>query len=359
MPDAAMFVRNAWYVAAWCHDVAKDEVLARTIIDQPLVLYRKHDGAVVALEDRCCHRLAPLSKGRREGDDLRCMYHGLKFAPDGRCIEIPGQALIPPRAVVRSYPVVERGNWVWIWMGDAARADLSQIPATIAATDPAWRFQTGHIDYAAHAQLINDNLLDLSHLSFVHEKTLGRNTPQWASERPNVTALPRGVRFQRWIQNRGPSHYYGKPGELYDLWHSYDFLVPGIFLQKPAWYPPGTAQRYNLQPPVEPALFVRLDEQAVTPMSNATSRYFYATGARSADAGAALADEMFRFTETAFYEDKDIIEAQQKVIALDPDRPMLSMSFDAGPNLFRGIVRQLLAAEAPQPERALAAAQGD
>jgi hypothetical protein len=135
--------------------------------------------------------------------------------------------------------------------------------------------------------------------------------------------------------------------------------VPGIFLQKPAWYPPGTAQRCNLRPPAEPALFVRLDEQAVTPISGTTSRYFYATGARSADADAALVDEIFRFTETAFLEDKDIIEAQQKVIALDPERPMLSMSFDADPNLFRGIVRQLLAAEAVQPHRALAAAQAD
>jgi phenylpropionate dioxygenase-like ring-hydroxylating dioxygenase large terminal subunit len=90
-----MWVRNAWYVAAWSHELEAGQVLARTIVDQPLALYRKRDGAAVVFEDRCCHRFAPLSMGRIERDDLRCMYHGLKFAPDGRCIEIPGQPLIP------------------------------------------------------------------------------------------------------------------------------------------------------------------------------------------------------------------------------------------------------------------------
>jgi phenylpropionate dioxygenase-like ring-hydroxylating dioxygenase large terminal subunit len=199
-----MWIRNAWYVAAWSHEVANEGLLARTIMNDPLVLYRIGNGSVVAMEDRCCHRLAPLSLGRREGDDLRCMYHGLKFGPDGRCNEIPGQTTIPAKAVVRGYPVVERGSWIWVWMGEAARADVSQIPETIATTDPDWNIQTGCLDYAANYQLINDNLLDLSHLAFVHEKTLGKGVPQWATERPTITRLERGVRFQRWFRRRGP-----------------------------------------------------------------------------------------------------------------------------------------------------------
>src|SRR3984957_922710 len=99
-----MLVHNAWYVAAWSHEISSEGLHPRTIINQPLVLYRTSAGAVVAMEDRCCHRLAPLSIGRREGDDLRCMYHGLKFGPDGRCNEIPGQTTIPARAVVRPSP---------------------------------------------------------------------------------------------------------------------------------------------------------------------------------------------------------------------------------------------------------------
>jgi phenylpropionate dioxygenase-like ring-hydroxylating dioxygenase large terminal subunit len=340
-----MWVRNAWYVAAWSHEVADDGLLARTIMNEPLVLYRTGNGSVVSMEDRCCHRLAPLSLGRREGDDLRCMYHGLKFGPDGRCNEIPGQATIPAKAVVRGYPVVESGSWIWVWMGEAARADVSQIPSTIAASDPHWNMQMGCLDYAANHQLINDNLLDLSHLAFVHEKTLGKGTPQWATEQPIRTRLERGVRFQRWFRGRGPSHYFGKPGERYDMWHSYDFLVPGLFIQRPAWYPLGSAERYGGKAPDEEPLFVRCDDQAVIPVTPTTSRYFYSAGGRSKDASEELAGEIFRLTEVAFHEDKVIIEAQQNIINQDPARPMLSLSMDGGPNLFRGIVRELIAAE--------------
>ncbi len=340
-----MWVRNAWYVAAWSHEITNDGVLARTIMNEPLVLYRTSTGSVVAMEDRCCHRLAPLSLGRREGDDLRCMYHGLKFGPDGRCNEIPGQTTIPAKAVVRGYPVVESGSWIWVWMGEGARADVSQIPDTVAATDADWHIQMGCLDYAADYQLINDNLLDLSHLAFVHQNTLGRGVPQWATEKPAITRLERGVRFQRWFRGRGPSHYFGKPGEVFDTWNSYDFLVPGLFIQRPAWYPPGTAARYDGKVPTEEPLFVRCDDQAVVPVTETSSRYFYSAGGRSRDASAELAGEIFRFTEVAFHEDKIIIEAQQNVINQDRGRQMLSLSMDAGPSLFRGIVRELIAAE--------------
>jgi len=354
-----MWLRNAWYVAAWSDEVAAERITARTIINQPLVLYRKADGVAVVLEDRCCHRLAPLSMGRLERDDLRCMYHGLKFAPDGRCIEIPGQAVIPPTAVVRTYPVAERGSWIWVWMGEAEQADPALIPASIAATDPDWRLQKGWLDYDANYQLINDNLLDLSHLSYAHENTLGRNAPQWANERPRISRLDRGLRFQRWLRGMPARHYHKARGDTFDLWHSYDFLVPGIFIQRPAWYPAGTGDRMQLQPPAEAPFFVRLDDQAVTPISERTSRYFYAVGARSADASAAIVEEMFAFTETAFHEDKSIIEAQQQVIDLDPARRMLLLSADGGPTQFRRLVQQLIERESADTRRPAVAAQAD
>ena len=114
-----MFIRNRWYVAAWDKEVSR-KPLARTICGEKVVLFRRGDGSAAALADFCPHRLAPLSTGRREGDDLRCMYHGLRFGPDGRCNEIPGQNAIPERAFVRGYPVVESGSWIWVWMGEAA-----------------------------------------------------------------------------------------------------------------------------------------------------------------------------------------------------------------------------------------------
>ena len=345
-----MWVRNAWYVAGWLPEFAPAAIHARTIIDQPIALYRTADGGLAALEDRCCHRFAPLSMGRLEGDDLRCMYHGLKFAPDGRCIEIPGQKLIPQSACVRRYPVTVRGDWVWVWMGEAAAADPAAIPPSLALDDPGYRLKAGYLDYAAHYLLINDNLLDLSHLSFAHEKTLGLDMPQWADERPRMLALERGLRVQRWITGHSPRGFLKKKlGERADVWNSYDFVFPGVFLQRTSFYPAGTAQQSGGHEPDRSPLFHRIDEQAVTPVSARASRYFYAAGARDCDIEADKLDRLFAVTETAFGEDKALIEGQQKLIDLEPDRRMLPTSLDAGPTRFRHLVESLLAADGAVP----------
>ncbi|MEI7873445.1 MAG: Rieske 2Fe-2S domain-containing protein [Alphaproteobacteria bacterium] len=337
-----MWVNNAWYVAGWSHDLAAGRIEARLVIEQPLALYRKADGEVVVLEDRCCHRFAPLSMGRLEQDDLRCMYHGLKFAPDGRCVEIPGQKLIPQSAFVRRYPAVERGGWIWVWMGNAALADPASIPDSVRLDDPAYCMQSGQMDYAAHYLLIDDNLLDLSHLSFAHEKTLGLDMPQWADERPRILPLERGLRVERWLRSQPSRGFMKRWGEALDLWNSYDFLFPGIFLLRTSFYPVGTAARCKGAPPSELPLFLRYDDQAVTPMSNRTSRYFYAAGARSADIDQDRVGRLFAVVEAAFNEDKAIIEAQQKLIDLDLARRMLPTSLDAGPTQFRKLVQTLL-----------------
>jgi len=333
-----MWVCNAWYVAAWNHEIGPGRIAARTIIDQPLVLYRTGAGEIVVLEDRCCHRFAPLSLGRLEGDDLRCMYHGLKFAPDGRCIEIPGQPQIPRSACVRRYPVEVVGSWVWVWMGDAALADRKAIPPSIALDDTGYRLRSGRLDYDAHYLLIDDNLLDLSHLSFAHEKTLGLNMPQWADNRPTVTPIDKGLRMERWLRNHAPSGFMKKLGERVDVWNAYDFIFPGVFLQRTVFFPLGT------QDPAAPPLFYRIDEQAVTPMTKRTSRYFYAAGTRTDDLTDDRVDRLFDVTKAAFHEDKVIIEAQQKMIDLDPGRPMLPTSLDAGPTRFRKMVETMVTA---------------
>ena len=339
-----MWVRNAWYVAAWTHELEAGRIHARTIINQPLALYRTGDGTIVAFEDRCCHRFAPLTMGRLEGDDLRCMYHGLKFAPDGRCIEIPGQPRIPQSAAVRRFPTAVVGSWVWVWMGETAAADSATIPPSVALDDPAYRLRSGQIDYAAHYLLIDDNLLDLSHLSFVHENTLGLDMPQWADSRPRVEPLARGLRMQRWLRNHSPRGFMKKLGERLDVWNSYDFLFPGVFLQRTGFYPLGTAEATGGREPQTPPLFHRLDEQVVTPVSNRASRYFYAAGARVGDIDPDRLDRLFAVTETAFQEDKAIIEAQQKMIDREPERQMLPTSLDAGPTQFRRMVETLLTA---------------
>jgi len=336
------WVANAWYVAAWSHELGSDRIAARTIIDQPLALYRTAAGEVVALEDRCCHRFAPLSLGRLEGDQLRCMYHGLKFAPDGRCVEIPGQAQIPQSAFVRRYPAQIVGSWVWVWMGDPAAADPKAIPPTMALDDPGWRLKAGQLDYDAHYLLIDDNLLDLSHLSYTHEKTIGMDMPQWADRRPDMVPLERGLRFRRWHAGYPPRGFMKRLGERLDMWTTYDFLFPGVFLQRSCFYPAGTAEKSGGREPADAPLLWRLDEQAVTPVGARASRYFYAAGARVQDIDAGNLERLFAVTENAFREDKAIIEAQQKLIDREPGRRMLPTSLDAGPTRFRKLVETLV-----------------
>jgi len=156
-----LHVRNAWHVACWSMDLAAKAPFAITVAGDPIVIFRSESGMLAALEDRCVHRLAPLSLGRCEGETLRCMYHGLRFAADGACVEIPGQETIPATARVRAYPVVERHSWIWVWPGDPAKADPALIPPAVGFDDPDYILGRGQLDYQANAQLIHDNLCEL------------------------------------------------------------------------------------------------------------------------------------------------------------------------------------------------------
>src|SRR6266705_745742 len=122
------YVRNAWYVSAWGHEIVSERPVGVRILGEPIVIWRNAAGELAAFEDRCIHRLAPLSLGRCEGERLRCMYHGLLYDRSGRVVEIPGQDRIGSTLRVRRYSVVERHSWVWVWMGKEADADENLIP---------------------------------------------------------------------------------------------------------------------------------------------------------------------------------------------------------------------------------------
>jgi phenylpropionate dioxygenase-like ring-hydroxylating dioxygenase large terminal subunit len=163
-----MFLRNAWYVAGPAEEFEKG-IVSRRICNELIAFYTKADGNIAALEDRCPHRFVPLSMGSREGDDLRCGYHGLKFGPDGNCNERPGGAGENPAPIcVRSYATAARHTYLWIWMGDAERANPDLIPDFSFITDPQFKCVAGHLMVAGHHELITDNLLDLSHVNYLH-----------------------------------------------------------------------------------------------------------------------------------------------------------------------------------------------
>lgn len=335
------YVRNAWYVAAWSHELGAEQPYAITILGEPVVIWRTATGRLHALEDRCVHRLAPLSLGRCEGERLRCMYHGLLFDAGGKVVEIPGQELIPGHARVKRYSVVERHSWIWIWMGEADEADPSLIPPAVGFDDPDYILGHGHLDYAAEARLINDNLLDFSHLSYVHANSFGTG-PQFAQSLPSVTPLERGVRFERWSPNTFGANVR-KSDVAVDSWQSYDFLVPGVLLMWSGQYPLGTAERLNFAPPAKEEAIAGLNftSQAVTPMTDRTARYFFSWGPHRRHGDEAMRDGMMAMAGMAFAEDKVMIEAQQRVIDITAEPRIMPTSHDRGVTLFNRLVKKL------------------
>lgn len=346
------YVRNAWYVAAWARDLPAAQPFAITILGEAIVLYRTETGRLVGLEDRCVHRLAPLSLGRCEGERLRCMYHGLLFDPDGRVCEIPGQDLIPAQARVRCYAVVERHDWIWVWMGKAEAADHALIPPAVGLSEPDWILGHGQMDYAAEARLICDNLCDFTHLSYVHAQSFGASET-WARTRPRVTQLDRGVRFERWIPAEAPMRNRGDAVRV-DAWSSYDFLVPGILLMASASYPAGTAEACggNAPDPALPRKGVTFTSQAVTPLTDRTARYFYSWGPHRAHGDEALRDVLMGIALKAFTEDRIMIEAQQRVIDASPDARVMPTSGDKGVLFYNRLVERLARAERPAESEA-------
>ena len=339
------YVRNAWYVASWEQELAPEAPLAITVLGERIVIWRTTSGAVHALEDRCVHRLAPLSLGRCEGERLRCMYHGLLFDPDGTVVQIPGQDTIPPRAKVTSYPVEVRHSWVWVWMGDAEAADPSLIPPAVGYDDPRYILGHGQLDYEAEARLINDNLLDFSHLSYVHANSFGAG-PEFAESRPELETLERGVRFSRWITGtRGPNAR--KSGALVDSFMTYDFLLPGVLLMWNGQYAEGTAASLDFARPDFAAAIggVTFTSQAVTPLTAKTSRYFFSWGPHRDHGDEALRDSLMNLADMAFGEDKVMIEAQQRVIDMTSDPVVMPSAHDRGVTLFNRLVEKLARAE--------------
>ena len=345
-------VRNAWYVAAWANELKSEKPFAIRILDEPLVIWRNAQGELTALEDRCVHRLAPLSLGRCEGDKLRCMYHGLLFDRDGKVVEIPGQDLVPAKARVANYPVVEKHSWIWVWMGDAERADPALIPPAVGLDDPDYLLGHGQMDYAAEARLINDNLLDFSHLSYVHANSF-QASESWARERPKITTFDRGLRFERWLRNQT-----NMPGKIYDApvdrYARYDFVIPGILLMTGGIFPAGTADALKNEAPdlSQAEDGVTFTSQAVTPMTEKTSRYFYSWGPHRDFGTEQTRDGMMEIATMAFGEDRTMIEAQQRAIDATPQVNVMPTSADRGLTLFHRMLEKLAREDAAQCRKA-------
>jgi len=341
-----MFIRNCWYAAAWDIEVPDDSLFTRTLLNEPVLLYRDNRGAVVALENRCCHRSAPLHLGRKEGDCVRCMYHGLKFDPQGICVEIPGQAQIPPKTCVKTFPVVERHRLVWIWMGDPSLANPKDIVDYFWHDSPNWRMKPGYIHYQANYKLIIDNLLDFTHLAWVHPNTLG--TESAAGLKPQIERDNNGagtLTISRWYHNddmpnlhKSVASFEGKV----DRWQIYQWTPPAFLRMDAGSAPVGTGAPEGHRVP-EAVQFRHTSIQ--TPETETTSHYWFCQARNFELDNEALTEQIYQNVVVAFEEDRAMIEAQQKIISQLPDRPMRPIGADAGLNQARWLIDRLIKAE--------------
>ncbi len=341
MGGAKTFPLNAWYAAAWDTEL-KHQLLPRTICNKKLVFYRRSDGRVVALEDACWHRLLPLSKGHLQGDDLVCGYHGLVFESSGRCVQMPSQETLNPSACVRSYPVVERHRFAWIWMGDPALADPDKIPDMHWNDDPEWAGDGRTIYAKCDYRLVIDNLMDLTHETFVHGSSIGNRA---VAEAPfEATHTERTAVVTRWMEGIDAPPFWrrnlGKPGPV-DRWQIITFQAPCTVTIDVGVAVAGTgAPQGDRSQGVSGQVL-----NTITPETDTTCHYFW-NFCRNWDLrNQALTNEIREAITGVFAEDEVILEAQQQAILDHPDRVFYNLNIDAGALWARRQIDRMIAEE--------------
>ena len=341
-----MIVNNAWYVAAWADEITA-KPLARRICNRPVVLYRTLDGQAHALLDSCCHRGAPLSLGTVVDKGIRCNYHGLVFGGDGVCVEIPNQDTIPRKARVQHFPLIEQDQMLWIWHGDADKADASLIPAYPFHNDVRkWPHKHDMMPVQCHYLMLVDNLLDATHLAYVHPASVGGSAPNVHMVAKNqLDATDNGITLSRLMSNApAPPVYHNCvpfPG-LIDRWQEFEFIAPGSVIQYSGGVPAGADRATAGAPRFDMRIF-----HALTPETDTSCFYFWSTANGHETDNPAATATIDTEIRKALAEDKLMVEAQQaRISELGEDR-LVDNRADAPRVMARRAVAKLMQRQNP------------
>lgn len=339
-----MFLKNVWYVAAWDHEIGRS-LTPLTILGEPVVLYRTEAGKTAALEDACPHRKLPLSMGRLKGDDVECGYHGLTFDCSGACTRVPGAERIPHVARVRSYPVAEAYGLVWIWMGDPALADPGKIFPVAHYGDPSWGTNRGDAMVVdCHYLYLTDNLLDPSHVAWVHQTSFASSA---CEETPLETTVGTdGVTVWRWMLDSEPAPFYAQFLEFEgrtDRKQHYEVRYPCHSINMAIFAPAGTGGEGRELPA---STFIMHSYNFMTPVDEGRTKYFWFQMRNFAPDDAAVSAIFAKSIRGAFEEDKLVLEAVQKGMT-NKRTPNLDLKIDVGPLRFRKRLAEMIAAENP------------
>jgi vanillate O-demethylase monooxygenase subunit len=339
------FPLSAWYAAAYDVELRR-ELLARTVCNKKLVLFRRADGTPAALEDACWHRLLPLSKGRLVGDDVECGYHGLTYNPAGRCIRMPSQETLNPSACVRSFPVVERHRFVWVWMGDPALADPARIPDLHWNDDPAWAGDGKVIHVKCDYRLVVDNLMDLTHETFVHGSSIGNRAVAEAPFEATCTEISATV--TRWMRDIDAPPFWAeqlrRPGKV-DRWQIIHFTPPCTVAIDVGVAPAGSgAPQGDRSRGVNGFVL-----NTITPETETSCHYFWAFCRNYRLHEQSVTQGLREGVSRVFAEDEAILEAQQQALLDHPEKEFYNLNIDAGAMWARRIVDRMIALEQGVP----------
>ncbi len=337
------FLRNVWYVAAWSDEVGETP-FARTILGEQVLLYRQEDGAPAAIGNICPHRFAPLSMGSRVGDAIECPYHGLRFGANGQCVHNPhGNGPIPKTIRIKSYPIVERHRCDWIWMGDPARADPALIPDFSYLDREDFVVVRGPmLPTAANYELVADNLLDLSHVAFVHREF--HELEAFDRREHKVTVAGNTVHSNYLFPNgRYPfmGRYLGDREMKVDHWLEMRWDAPGVMHLKTGAAPTGRPRSEGIE---------LNGTHLLTPETGTSTLYFYASARGFRTDDEEINEGLRTWQKVGFGgQDKPLIEAIQATMGATTDlmalRPLL-LPIDSGAVRARRVIEQLRAAEA-------------
>jgi len=333
------WLRNAWYVAAWDAEIDRTP-LARTICDVPMVFYRKLDRNVVAMRDACPHRMLPLSKGLREGDSIRCRYHGLKLGSDGLAEEMPIKTdMVNTRICTETFAIAERHRFVWVWIGEKDKADPGLIPDLWPCSHAGWTFDGGYYHVAADYRLMIDNLMDLTHETYVHSGSIGQ--PE-LMETPIETRVDGDRAYvTRWMPGIDAPPFWRaalKQDGPVDRWQICEFIPPSAVMIDVGVAPAGAGA--TLADHDQGVRGMVID--CMTPETETTMHYFWGM-ARSFDIDDAGFTARFKHQQGGvFLEDKDILEAQQGAIRANPDLKLNAFNIDQGGVRARQIIARLI-----------------
>ena len=338
-----MFLKNAWYVAGWSKEYGQ-KIVAQRLLNECVVLYRKQDGTPVALEDACPHRKLPLSKGTLKDDAIECGYHGLTFDGSGRCIAAPTQPeQIPEKARVRSYPVVDRYRLLWIWMGDPKLANPETIFPIENFDNPNWGCTDGGVlDIKCNYLWVCDNLLDPSHVAWVHVTSFaGAGTDDEPLE---IERTDRGVVVSRWISGNLPSPYYADlvkfDGNCDRLQH-YEMCLPAIALNKSIYTPEGTG---GPSKPYVKKTYVNISYNFMTPIDEDNTRYFWFQHRNTDPNNKEISEKMNAGAVMAFEEDRAVLEDVHLGMK-NPVTPNIDLGLDSGAKQFRLMLQRKIQEE--------------